>query len=30
MELVLSLAFGVWFVVSALFYGRMVKMGEKE
>ena len=30
MELVLSIAFGVWFVVSALFYGYMVKKGEKE
>lgn len=30
MELVLSIAFGLWFVVSALFYGHMVKKGEKE
>lgn len=30
MELVLSIAFGVWFVVSALFYGYMVRKGEKE
>ena len=30
MELVLSIAFGVWFVLSAVFYGYMVKKGEKE
>jgi len=30
MELVLSIAFGVWFVISALFYGYMVRTGEKE
>lgn len=30
MELVLSIAFGCWFIVSALFYGYMVKMGKKE
>lgn len=30
MELVLSIAFGAWFVVSALFYGHMVKKGRDE
>ncbi len=30
MEMVLSIIFGAWFVVSALFYGFMVKNGEKE
>ena len=30
MELILSVAFGAWFVLSALFYGRMVKKGEDE
>ncbi len=30
MELVLSICFGLWFVVSALFYGYMVKKGNKE
>lgn len=30
MELVLSIAFGVWYVFSALFYGHMIKKGEKE
>ena len=30
MELVLSIAFGAWFVASALFYGYMVRKGEKE
>lgn len=30
MELVLSIAFGVWFVISALFYGYSVRKGEKE
>ena len=30
MELVLSIAFGAWYVVSALFYGYMVRKGEKE
>ena len=30
MELVLSILFGAWFVISALFYGYMVKKGEKE
>lgn len=30
MELVLSIAFGAWFVVSALIYGHMVKKGEDE
>ena len=30
MELVLSIAFGVWFVVSAILYGVMVKKGNKE
>lgn len=30
MELVLSIVFGAWFVASALFYGYMVRKGEKE
>lgn len=30
MELVLSIGFGVWFIISAIFYGYMVKKGEKE
>ena len=30
MELALSIAFGAWFVVSAVFYGLMVRKGEKE
>ena len=30
MEMVLSIVFGAWFVASALFYGYMVKNGEKE
>ena len=30
MELVLSIAFGAWFVISALIYGHMVKEGNKE
>lgn len=30
MELLLSILFGVWFVFSALMYGRMVKKGKKE
>ena len=30
MELILSIAFGVWFVVSAILYGVMVKKGEDE
>lgn len=30
MELVLSIAFGVWFMVSALFYGLLIKKGGKE
>ena len=30
MELVLSIAFGLWYVASAIFYGYMVKKGEKE
>ena len=30
MELVLSIAFGAWFVISALIYGYMVKEGNKE
>ena len=30
MELVLSIAFGIWFVVSAVFYGFMVKRGREE
>ena len=30
MELVLSIAFGVWFVISAIFYGYMVKKGREE
>lgn len=30
MELVLSIAFGVWYMISALFYGYMVKRGENE
>lgn len=30
MELVLSIVFGAWFVISALLYGKMVKRGEKE
>lgn len=30
MELVLSIAFGAWFVVSAFLYRYMVRKGEKE
>ena len=30
MELILSIAFGAWFVISALFYGYMVKKGRNE
>lgn len=30
MELILSVAFGVWFVLSAIFYGYMSLKGEKE
>ena len=30
MELVLSIAFGVWYILSALFFGYMVRKGEKE
>ena len=30
MELLLSVMFGLWFVVSAFFYGHMTKKGEKE
>ena len=30
MELVLSIAFGVWFSVSALFYGYMIRKGKEE
>ena len=30
MELLLSVSFGVWFIISALFYGFMVKRGYKE
>ena len=30
MELILSIAFGAWFVASALFYGYMVRKGEKD
>lgn len=30
MELILSIAFGAWFIVSALLYGYMVKKGGKE
>ena len=30
MEIVLSIAFGAWFAVSALLYGRMVKKGREE
>lgn len=30
MELVLSIAFGAWFVISAILYGCMVKKGGKE
>ena len=30
MELVLSITFGAWFVISALFYGFMVKRGSEE
>lgn len=30
MELILSIAFGAWYIVSAIFYGYMVKVGEKE
>lgn len=30
MEIVLSIAFGVWFVVSAFFYGYMVRKGTDE
>lgn len=30
MELVLSIAFGAWFVISAILYGYMIKRGNKE
>lgn len=30
MELVLSIAFGVWYVISAILFGIMVKKGAKE
>lgn len=31
MELVLSIAFGVWFIIAALFYGFMTKKrGDKK
>ena len=30
MELILSISFGVWFVVSGILYGYMVNKGEKE
>ncbi len=30
MELILSIAFGVWFVISALLYGYMVRKGREE
>ncbi len=30
MELVLSIAFGAWFVLSALFYGYMIRKGADE
>ena len=30
MELVLSISFGVWFVISALFYGYMIRKGKGE
>lgn len=30
MELVLSIAFGVWFVIAALFYGYVTGKGDKE
>lgn len=30
MEIVLSISFGAWFVISALLYGKMVKKGREE
>lgn len=30
MEMLLSIAFGVWYIISALVYGYMVKRGSKE
>lgn len=30
MELVLSISFGAWYVITALIYGYLVKKGEKE
>lgn len=30
MEMLLSVIFGLWFVVSACFYGFMAKRGEHE
>ena len=30
MELILSVAFGMWFVISALIYGYLVRKGFKE
>ena len=30
MEMLLSIAFGVWYIISALVYGYMVKRDSKE
>lgn len=30
MEIILSVSFGAWFVISALLYGYMVRKGNKE
>lgn len=30
MEILLSIAFGLWFVIAAVFYGLSVKKGEEE
>ena len=30
MELALSIIFGLWFILSAIFYGFMAKKGEAE
>lgn len=30
MERILSIAFGAWYVLSALFYGYMVRRGNRE
>lgn len=30
MEMLLSIAFGIWYVISAFFYGYMVRRDSKE